>query len=190
MKKIIIPFLVSLLAFFAWGTQGQVQAQSLKGKKVLVVYFSRSGNTRTVAQKIQKATGADLFELQLAKPYPTDYQQLVAQFKEEVKTKRWPALKARVANFAQYDVVFVGSPNWGSTIAPPVSSFLATHNLKGKTLIPFMTHGGGGWGHSRDDIKALCPQSTLLEGLALNGRQAASADASVQRWLQKLGVTQ
>lgn len=164
-----------------------MQAQTMKGKKVLVVYFSRSGNTCAVAQKIQRLTGGDLFEIETAKPYPSDYQKLVAQFKEEVKSKRWPALKKKVANIARYDVVFVGSPNWGSTVAPPVSSFLVGHNLRNKTIIPFMTHGGGGWGHSREDIKALCPRSSFAEGLALNGRQAAGSDASVRRWLGKLG---
>lgn len=187
MKKLLMPLLGALLVCLGLGMQAK--AQTMAGKKVLVVYLSRSGNTRAVAQKIQQATGADLFELQLAKPYPSDYQQLVAQFKAEVKSKRWPALKTKVENLAQYDVVFVGSPNWGSTIAPPVSTFLSTHNLKGKTIVPFMTHGGGGWGHSREDMKMLCPQSTFLEGLELSGRQATSAGASVDKWLRKLGFS-
>lgn len=164
-----------------------MQAQSMAGKKVLVAYFSRSGNTEVIAQKIQNLTGGDLFEIQLEKPYPSDYQQLVAQFKEEVANKRWPVLKENVKNMAQYDVVFVGSPNWGSTIAPPVSAFLTSHDLKGKTIIPFMTHGGGGWGNSRENMKALCPQSSFLEGFEINGRQAQGADTRVRKWLKDIG---
>ena len=175
------------MLLFAQGVNAQTH--SAKGKKALIVYYSWSGNTRAVAQKIQAATGADLFEIRLVKEYPTEYRQVIERFRQEKNSKKWPALKTKVNNLSQYDVIFIGSPNWGSSIAPPIFSFLRSHNLQGKKIIPFMTHGGGGWGQSREDMKALCPKSEFLEGLALKGDRATTADTSISRWLQKLGFT-
>lgn len=183
-----MKFVIGLLLFlFTQGTN--VQAQSVKGQKTLIVYYSWSGNTRVVAQKIQKATGGKLFEIRLEKEYPTEYRQVIERFRNEKNTKKWPALKKKVNNIGQYDTIFIGSPNWGSSIAPPIFSFLTSHNLRGKKVIPFMTHGGGGWGHSREDMKALCPNSSFLKGLAVKGDRAETADVSVNRWLQELGFT-
>ena len=176
-----------LLLLFAQGANAQ--GQYAKGQKALIVYYSWSGNTRTVAQKIQAATGADLFEIRLVNEYPAEYRQVVERFRQEKNSRNWPALKEKVNNLGQYDVIFIGSPNWGRSIAPPVSSFLTSHDLQGKKIVPFMTHGGGGWGQSREDMKTLCPKSEFLEGLALNGDHAATADTSITRWLQRLGFT-
>lgn len=163
--------------------------QKEKASNVLIVYYSRSGNTQTMAKMIQAETGGDMIAISLVKNYPEDYGQLVKQYKEEVRTKKWPAIKTRISNMEKYDYIFIGSPNWGSSIAPPVSSFLNSHNLKGKVIIPFMTHGGGGFGHSINDIKLLCPQSDLKEGLSINGSSVESSEASIRHWLQKLKLS-
>ena len=92
-------------------------------EKILVVYFSHSGNTRTVAQQITRSTGADLFEIQPQEAYPTDYHSVVNQAKKEINTSHRPALKNDVQDFDKYDIIFIGSPNWWSTIAPPVATF-------------------------------------------------------------------
>lgn len=115
-------------------------------EKILVVYFSHSGNTRTVAEQITRSTGADLFEIQPQEAYPTDYHSVVNQAKKEINTNHRPALKNDVQDFDKYDIIFIGSPNWWSTIAPPVATFLERHDFSGKTIVPFMTHGGGRFG--------------------------------------------
>jgi len=126
----------------------QSQNPQSTGNKILIVYFSHSGNTRVVANQIQELTGGDIFEIQPVNAYPTDYQTVVDQAKKEINTSYKPPLKTSVKNFESYDIIMVGSPNWWSTIAPPVAAFLTSYNFEGKTIVPFMTHGGGGMGHS------------------------------------------
>lgn len=154
--------------------------------KMLVAYYSRTGNTREVARQIQKATGADLFEIVPAAAYPEGYRAVVEQAKKEIKAGFHPELKTNLASVAQYDVVFVGSPNWWSTVAPPVAAFLASHDLVGKTVAPFMTHGGGGLGHSVRDVRQLCPGATVPEGLSIYGDEAGGAQKEVEDWVGKI----
>ncbi|MDL2297229.1 NAD(P)H-dependent oxidoreductase, partial [Bacteroidales bacterium OttesenSCG-928-E04] len=120
-------------------TQGQQQSSKKEGeKKILVVYYSWSEgkNTETVARFIQKNTGGDIFEIIPVNDYPDDYQACVDQAKKEINEGFKPALKTKVENIESYDIIFIGTPNWWSTMAPPVATFLSEHNLKGKTVIP------------------------------------------------------
>lgn len=155
-------------------------SNTVRAGKRLVVYYSWSGNTREVARQIQKATGADLFEIVPARPYPDGYRAVVEQAKKEIKAGVHPELKTNLASPAEYDVIFVGSPNWWSTLAPPVATFLASHDLAGKTVVPFMTHGGGGLGHSVRDIQLLCPGAVVLKGLSVYGEEAGGSQKEVE----------
>jgi flavodoxin len=119
-----------------------------KGGRVLVAYFSRSGNTRVIASQIGRSLDATVFEIEPAKPYPEDYFQTVEQAQRERDSGFKPALKGRVGNLDGYDVVNLGFPIWGETAPPVIRSFLASHDLAGKTLIPFLPHGGYGVGDS------------------------------------------
>jgi flavodoxin len=161
---------------------------STKGKKILVVYFSHSGNTRAIAEQIKSSTGADIFEIQPVKDYPKDYKAVVDQAKKEINSNYKPELKTKVENIGQYDVIFIGSPNWCSTVAPPVNSFLSANDLSGKTVVPFMTHGGGGFGHTIVDLKKLCPNSTFLEGIAISDRSIKDSQNEILEWLQQIKV--
>jgi flavodoxin len=166
-----------------------LQAQSADtSKKILVVYFSHSGNTRVIAEQIKEATGADIFEIQPLKEYPKDYDSVVAQAKIEVNANYKPALKTEVSNIGKYDTIFVGSPNWWGTIAPPVATFLSSYNFEGKTIIPFITHEGSAMGNSVSDIKKLCPKSTVLDGLAIRGSYVKDAKNDIIKWLQKIKI--
>ena len=167
--------------FKAMNTPNTVHAD-----KMLVAYYSRTGNTREVARQIQAATGADLFEIVPAAAYPDGYRAVVEQAKKEIKAGFHPELKTNLASVAEYDVVFVGSPNWWSTIAPPVATFLASHDWSGKTIAPFMTHGGGGLGHSVRDIRQLCPAAAVREGLSIYGDEAGQAQKEVEDWACKI----
>lgn len=159
-------------------------------KKVLVAYFSRSGNTREVAQQIRKIMGSDIFEIQTVTPYPREYDAVTKQAKQELEAGVKPPIQAKVSNIKDYDIVFVGSPNWWGTIAPPVMTFLAEHDLSGKTIVPFITHAGSGMGRSAADIKKLAPQATIRDGLALWGRDVKSSQDQVAKWLQELKLQQ
>lgn len=154
--------------------------------KRLVAYYSRTGNTRKVAEEIRQATGADLFEIVPATPYPESYSAVLSQAKQEIKAGFHPELKTNLVSVAEYDVIFVGSPNWYNTIAPPVAAFMAAHDLAGKTVAPFMTHGGGGAGHSVKDIKDLCPGADVRDGLPIRGSRVNGSQKKVEDWIQKL----
>lgn len=180
-----------LLAFTAlFLTNESLDAQSTAGKKMLVVYFSHSSNTRIAAEQIAKETGADLFEIVPEKAYPADYDTVVEQAKKEINAGFRPALKTRVEDLGRYDVVFVGSPCWWSTVAPPVATFLSSYDFAGKTVVPFMTHEGSGMGRSEADIKKMCPGATVTEGLPIRGGSVRNAAPAVKKWLHKIGVTE
>ena len=162
----------------------------IKTQKVLVTYFSRSGNTREMARQIQKIMGGDIFEIQTVTPYPREYDAVTKQAKQELEAGIKPPIQSKVANIKEYDIVFVGSPNWWNTIAPPVMTFLSEHDLSGKIIVPFITHAGSGLGRSVADIKKLAPQATVREGLALWGRDVKSSQDQVAKWLQELKLQQ
>ncbi len=158
-------------------------------KKVLVTYFSYSGNTREIANHIHKSTGGDIFEIQVVKPYPHDYNAVVEQAKQELHSGHNPALKTKIENSESYDLVFIGYPNWCGTVPAPVKTFLSECDFSEKTLIPFCTHEGSGLGRSVTDISKLCPKATLLNGIAIRGRDVKTAQNDVSEWLQKIKIT-
>jgi flavodoxin len=116
------------------------------GSPPLVAYFSRSGNTRVVAGLIHRALGTDLFEIRPASAYP---EATVEQASQERDRGFEPILETRVLNMVDYDTVYLGFPIWGETAPPVIRSFLKAHDLSGKTVIPFVTHGGYGLGNIR-----------------------------------------
>lgn len=183
--------LLALLAVsiaWAWpGSQAKERPGAMKGKKVLVAYFSHTGNTREVAGMIHEIAGGEVFEIIATDPYPKDYEEVKARAKQEQEAGARPKLKAHLANAASYDVIFVGYPNWWGTMPMPVMTFLTENGFAGKIIVPFCTHEGSGLGRSDDDLAKLCPKSTLLEGLAVRGRNAKGARSDVADWLRKIG---
>ncbi len=171
------------------GKINEEKAKTTSGsKKILVAYFSHSGNTRVIAEQIHKTAGGDIFEIQPVKPYPADYDAVVAQARQELDSGYRPELKTKVGDIKQYDVVFIGYPNWWSTIPAPVRVFLTEYDLSGKTIVSFCTHGGGGLGHSVSDISKLCPKSKMLETLAVPGTSVKTAQGKVSDWLKKIKI--
>jgi len=147
--------------------------------KVLIVYYSYSGNTRKVAHEIHKIVGGAMMEIEPREPYPNNHNSVVEQAEQELRTGYRPKLKTDVGDVSSCDTIFVGSPNWWHTVAPPVLTFLSVAALPGKTIIPFITHGGGGLGRSAEDIARLCPHATVLKSLAVYGADVKAA----QKWL-------
>jgi flavodoxin len=158
-------------------------------KKILVAYFSHSGNTREIANQIHKSAGGDIFEIQSVKPYPHDYDAVVQQARQELDSGYKPTLKTKMENIKSYDLVFIGYPNWCSTVPAPVRTFLSEYDFSGKTLVPFCTHEGSGLGRSATDISKLCPKSTLLDGVAIRGSDVKTAQNKVSEWLEKIKIT-
>ena len=166
----------------------QVKPAGEKIGKILIAYYSRTGNTRSVAQEIQKNVGGDLFEIKTTNSYPEEYKAATEQAKTEKNNNFRPELAAKVPNIDSYDVIFVGYPIWWGTMPMGVFSFLEQHNFAGKTIIPFCTHGGSGLGDSVSEIKKTLPQANVLSGLAVRGSEASKSQAEIANWLKSIGM--
>ena len=166
----------------------QVKTAGEKPGKILIAYYSKTGNTRSVANEIQKNVGGDLFEIKTTHSYPEEYQATTAQAKNEKNNNIRPQLAAKVPNMNSYDVIFVGYPIWWGTMPMGVFSFLEQHNFAGKTVIPFCTHGGSGLSDSVNDIKKTLPQANVLPGFALRGSEAGKSQTEIAGWLKNIGM--
>lgn len=182
-------------------TENQIESSEKTSDKILIVYLSRTKNTKAIAEMIQEQVGGDLVELELVNPYPENYQAIVAQVARENETGFLPSLKTKIDDIAQYDIVFVGFPTWGMQLPPPMKSFLNEYDLSGKTVIPFNTNAGYGVGSSFDKVKELCPNSIILKGFSIKGgierdgilfviegEKEKQAQEEVKKWLMKIGL--
>lgn len=159
-------------------------------RKVLVVYFSHTGNTRTIAGYIHNTVKSDLVEIETVDDYTDDYDALLAQAREEVATSYCPPITTKIEDIASYDVIFVGYPIWVETAAPPVRTFLTNHDLAGKTVVPFCTSGTSSAEASYRLVRNLCPRSTVLEGIQIRRGTYDTAYERVAEWLQKIGIAE
>ena len=174
----------TLTAFNSCNAQEKKENIMPNDKKVLIAYYSLSGNTKDVAEAILSKTGGDIFRIETVQSYPEEYRATTAQAKREINEGFRPELKGKIDNIAQYDIIFIGSPNWWGTIAPAVSSFLADYDLKGKTVIPFITHGGGGVQNTITDLTAQCNGCSVKQ----NGWVGyGSRTLGVSGWLEDMG---
>lgn len=155
----------------------------------LVAYFSWSGNTKQLAGIIQQETGGTLFEITPTQPYTEDYDTLLDQAQQEQQDNARPALATQVENWEAYDVVFVGYPDWWSDAPMLIYSFLESYDWTGKTLIPFCTSGGSGFGRSLSGIESSAPGATILEGLHVLGSNVDGAAGEVAAWIDGLNLS-
>lgn len=168
-------------------TDSQEAEDTVSGSS-LVVYFSWSGNTRNVAEEIGKQTGADLFELVPATPYSEDYDTVLEEAQDEQSKKARPEISDAIDGFENYDVIYLGYPNWWGDMPMIIYSFLDDYDLSGKTIVPFCTSGGSGFSGSLNTIRSLEPEATLLEGLSLGSSQASNPSDAVSNWLDTNGI--
>lgn len=159
--------------------------------KVLTVYYSRKGenyfggsirsiakgNTERVAEFIRNATGSDIFELETVREYAKDYHECTVEAKTEKKNNARPALKKLPDSIDEYDVIFLGFPNWWGTAPMPVFTFLDAFDFSGKKIVPFCTNEGSGMGTSEKDIRNECPGAIVAKGLSIRGSDAENREA-------------
>ena len=182
--------------FILMGVHMELTAQT-GSNKILVAYFSWSGNAKTLAGQIAQVTGGDLFEIKTVTPYPTTYDECIKVAKQEQEKNSRPTILGKVANMEQYSTVFLCYPNWWGTLPMPVFTFLEAYNFTGKTIYPLATHGSSRFGRSLDDIKKLCPRAVIGEGLSINARSRNPNDGpkvnvpnrDVTNWLRKIGMS-
>lgn len=142
---------------------------TMKNPKTLIVYYSRTGNTRVVAELIQEKIGGDLIEIQTKTPRPQNYKSEVRQNEQEQNEKVLPELKSAIDNFNEYDRIFIGFPTWNMALPQVIVTFLKNYDFSDKTVIPFNTNGGYGAGSAFSQIKSIANEATILEGLSLDG---------------------
>lgn len=155
------------------------------GKKILVAYYSYSGNTKEVAQAIHDLVGGDIFEIKADVTYPDAYRSMTEQAKREIQSKFRPVLTTQTADMAQYDVVFLGTPTWWGTIPTQIDSFLEAYDLSGKTVVPFVTHGGGGKQNTVADMTAQC-KGCVVEQNAWVGY--GNRTSGLKDWLKEIKI--
>ena len=173
---------------------------NLKENKCLIAYFSRAGNnyvsgniinlpvgnTEVVAKMIQEITEGNLFRIDTVTSYPEGYTETTEVAQKELRENARPRLSSHLENIESYDVIFLGYPNWWGTMPMAVFTFLEEYDFSGKTIVPFCTHEGSGLGHSEKDVKKLCPEATVLKGLAIHGARASDAKKDVTDWLSNI----
>ena len=188
MKKILKIAAALLFCVLSTGTataQTAKEENMTDNQKILIAYYSWGGNTRQVAQAIQSEIGGDLFEIIPVNAYPEEYRATTTQAKKEINEGYRPALKSLPEKINEYDVVFIGSPNWWGTIAPAVSSFLEQAGLNGKTVIPFITHGGGRAQNTVKDMTSQCASCQVKGDEAWIGY--GNETDGLSEWLKKTG---
>lgn len=154
----------------------------------LVVYFSWSGNTESVAQEIQTQTGADIFEIIPVEPYSDDYNTVVDQAQAEQDEQVRPEISGTIENMDQYDTVYVGYPNWWGDMPMILYTFFDTYDLSGKTILPFCTSGGSGLSNTVSEIASLEPEATVLDGLHIGDSSLDNIPEDVETWLSDSGM--
>jgi flavodoxin len=191
-----LPAILSLSAATAACAQSESEAQSGNeaqggnrsggaASRTLVAYFTRSGNTRVIAGTVSRALSARLFEIRPVRPYPEDYEQTVEQARQESDRGFEPPLAARIPDIAPFDTVFLGFPIWGGTAPPVIRSFLRAHNLSGKTLRSFITHGGYGLGNSVAVVADHAPRARIERPFVMEADQERRTLTQVNAWLEE-----
>ena len=190
-REFVSQLLVASGAALAGCSQAEEAAEKKvhPGSRVAVVVYSYTGNTLTVAETIARLTKGTLLRLEPQKAYPEDYTTCTKVAKEELAKGVLPALKPYTLSPDAYDVLFVGSPNWWGTVAPPVRTFLKEAAFtRGKQVVPFFTHGGGGMQQCEKDLVALTPEAEAhLSGKTFSGYRAKRAEKEISAWLATLG---
>lgn len=154
-------------------------------ENILIVCYSYSGKTRRIAEMIQKQTGGRLSRIYPRQPYPSDFERLLIQVKEENRKGEKIPLLPVDENADEYDVIFVGSPNWCGTIAPPIVSWLGGNNLTGKTVLPFFSHCGGEDQGMELAVRKLCPTAKIGSCLYVLENGSEDLHDMVREWLKQ-----
>lgn len=174
MKKFLLFLLIFTLSAIAYSES-------------IVIYFSHSGNTKTVAEIIQKNTDSDIFRIETVKPYPQSYHETTEIVQEEFNTNSYPDLKiSSLDSLKNYDTVFIGYPIWWGTMPMAVQNFLNSNDFSGKIVIPFCTHGGSRFGRSISDLRELAPNSEIKNGFETSSADSRNTETEIKEWLNEV----
>lgn len=197
-KDIVLLLMGLIVSISCSGNTSKKEENNMEKKgKVLIVFFSHAGenygvgnikvgNTKLVADEIQKVTGGDEFEIVADKNYDMPYDALTKLAKEESEKGEKPSFKGEIKNIDDYDTVFIGGPIWWGTYPRVMFTFFDKYDLNGKTIIPFTTHEGSGLGSIVEDLKTIYPKATFKEAFSIYGHETRKDLSKVYKWLKKL----
>ena len=165
----------------------------------LVIYFSRNGenyfggelkniekgNTEVIAEYIKDIVGADLFKVESKVDYPEDYMKCIDVAKKEQQDDARPELKKSLGDISAYDTIYIGFPNWWGTFPMPMFTQLEQLDFTDKTVKPFVTHEGSGFGSAQRDLKKLCAGANIKKGLSIPGANVYNAKNTVESWINE-----
>ena len=157
--------------------------------KMLIAYFSWSGNTQGIAEEIRRQTGADIFEIVPIPAYSDDYSTVLMEAQRDQHDKARPAITDPLPSLDDYDVILLGYPNWWASIPMPIATFLESYDFSGKTILPFCSHGGGRFGQSLTAIAKLAPNAVIAPGLSVHYSGGSGLPRDIQNWLEARGIS-
>jgi flavodoxin len=175
-----------LVAYFSVPETDGVDASS--GASRLVSDGKLQGNTEYVATIISEATGGELFEIKTVHTYPGTHKELIDAAKKESEEDARPALATHIKNLKEYDVVFVGFPNWWYDMPQPLYTFFDEYDFSNKTVIPFCTHGGSRFSNAIKTIREMEKGATVLDGYAIARDRVGNSKDGILNWLEKIGM--
>ena len=160
---------------------------SIYAQKKLVLYYSETGTTKTVAEELQKQLSADIEVIECVKPYSGNFNETMQRGQREMQSNEWPELKPLKSKLANYDIIFLGYPIWFGTYANPIQTLVKNNDFAGKTIVPFCTFGSGGLNTSADALKKALPKATVKEGYGVRTARVAAAAKELNRFLIENG---
>lgn len=163
-----------LIAFYSRADENYVNGQ---------IKTLQTGNTKIAAEMIRELTGADLFQIRQAQPYAKSYNECIEQARADQRRGARPELISWPESLDNYDVIYLGYPNYWNTMPMAVFTFLERFDFTGKTIRPFCTHEGSGMGGSVRDIQKLCPTAKVETGLAIRGGAVNQAKKELAKWI-------
>ncbi len=167
---------------------GGARAADAADHRILIVYFSWSGSSKTVAEEEHRIAGGDILRLETAEPYPESYDATVERSKKEREADARPALKTALPDLGKYETIVLAHPIWSGRMPMPVRTFLDAVDLSGKRVAHVTTHGGSGLGRSHDELEQIEPKAVLLEPHDVYGWHGVRDLESVGAWLQRIGL--
>jgi len=187
MKNINILLVLAAVTMAAVSCGSKKETPKEEAPKMLVLYYSQTGNTKAVAEEIANKLGADIEEITMADPYDPDFQATIDRCLKEREQEILPTINPVKADLANYDVIFLGYPVWFGTYAPPVITFLNDADFSGKKIVPFCTFGSGGLESSVKDLVAAEPNAEVLPGYGVRAARLDAMPKEVDNFLKANG---
>lgn len=178
-----------LIAYFSVPEDVDISGvDAISSASIVVQEGEVYGNTEYVAKIVQETIGGDLFRIETTEDYPLDHDPLVDQAADEQDENLRPELQDHIEDLGQYDTVILGFPNWWADLPMPVYTFLEEYDFSGKTIIPFVTHGGSGFSGTEDTITELQPDAAVSDNtLSLSRGDVANSEEEIRQWAGSLG---